>query len=545
MLQGEEFSVRDLAARDVLGPMDRRQFLKGAVLLGVSASSAGVLLSSCKEESDSEQVSTDVLRLHLSLDIDNLDPAFQTGRADFVVAFNIFQNLVAYKPGTFELANELAEEWSGSEDGLRWDFKLKEGIRFHGGYGEMTAEDVKFSFERVAGLTEPAIESAYQTDWSALQEVLVKDKYSGTVILKEPFAPLMNSTVPVQTGQIVSKKAAEELGEDFAANPVGTGPYEFVERQRGERVLLRRFEDYSGAADYAEDPVWNQIEFSVIGEDSPTEIALETGEIDFATLAPSSVGRFEENEEFTVEEQASLNYNWIGINVKHENFRDKNVRLAVRYGVDVPSIIEAAFEGRWRRANALIAPDMPVGYWEDAPVYERDLERARQYLAEAGAEGRKITMTATEAYPGSQTVAEVVQQNLNEVGFDCEVIVQDDGVFNQTTPEANAEKQLFYAGFSSNPDPAWSTEWFTCDQVDVWNFMSWCNEEYSEMHQEALRETDRGRRQQMYVDMQEKMDEDAVAVWITWPTEQFGTRRGIRPSYRPDGRFVPWDFRTA
>lgn len=542
-----KLEANSLVNRYASGRIGRRSFLKGMAALGLMGS-AGTLLAACggeSQESGQSGQSTDLLRVHLTQDMENLDPAFQVGRADYVVSFNIFQNLVAYKPGTWELANELAEEWQGSEDGLRWDFKLKEGIQFHGGYGEVTAEDVKFSFERIAGLTKPKIESTYITDWSTLKEVEVTGKYTGTVILNEQFAPLMNTTIPVTAGHIVSKKAVEELGDEFATKPVGTGPYEFVEWQRGQKVLLKKFEEYSGAADYVEKPVWNELDFSVISESNPTAIALETDEIDFANLSASEFGRFEDNGDFRTTTQTSLNYNWVGMNVTHEKLKDKNVRRAIRYGIDVPSIIEAAFEGRWRQANALLAPGMPVGYWEETPAYKRDVEKARQYLSEAGAEGRKLQMTATEAYPGSKTVAEIVQQNLNEVGFDVEVVIQDDGVFNQTSPEANAKKEIFYAGFSSNPDPSWSTEWFTCDQVDNWNFMSWCSERYSELHKQALLETDEEKRQQMYVEMQEIMDEDAVAVWIVWPTELFAAKKTIKPSVRPDGRYIAWDFRPA
>lgn len=544
MRPDREASIDELAARYVSRRIGRRQFLKGAVALGLSVSSAGAVLVACGEES-ANPPTTKRLRVHLDEDMENLDPAIQPGHADYVVAFNIFQNLVTYKPGTFELVNELAEKWEGSEDGLRWDFELKKGIQFHGGYGELTAEDVKFSFERIAGLTEPKLDSPYQSDWSALEEVRVTGKHTGSVILKEPYAPLMTTTVPIQAGQIVSKKAVLERGEKFGTQPIGTGPYEFVRWDRGQRVVLNKFDKYGGAADYAPPPVWKQIDFVVIGEDNPTEIALETGELDFAALPTSAIDRFEGNDQFEIIKKTSLNYNWIGMNVKHENFEDKNARLAVRYGVDVPSIIEAAFDGRWTQASAIIPPGMPVGYWKEAPVYERDVQKAKRYLSKAGAQGRKIQMAVAQAEPGSKTTAQVVQQNLKEVGFDVSVQVQDNAVFGQTTQQANAKRQLFYTGFTTNPDPHWSTVWFTCDQVNVWNWMSWCNEEYSRLDKQAARETDQAKRQDMYVDMQRVMDEDAAAVWVAWPTEYYATVKGIKPTVRPDGRFVAWDFRPA
>ena len=393
--------------------IDRRVFLQRSFALGLSASAAGSLLAGCGGgdggEETAEKVKTALLRLHLDEDIQNLDPAIQPGHADSNVAANIFQNLVSFKPGTYDQVNELAESWHGSEDGLRWDFTLKKGIQFHGDYGEVTAEDVKFSFERIAGLTKPKLDSPYAGDWAALKEVKVKDKYSGTVVLKEPFAPLMTTTIPQQAGEIVSKKAVEELGEKFGTKPVGTGPYEFVEWKRKQRISLKRFAKNEAAVDFADPPPWEKIDFVVIEEDNPTMIALETDELDFAVLPTNAIDRIKEDGQFDVTSKTTVNYNWIGINVLHENLKDKNVRLAIRYGVDVPSIIEAAFDGRWEQATAILPPGMPIGYWEDAPKYERDVEKAKQYLADAGAEGLELVMNVGSDEPGSETVAEIVQ----------------------------------------------------------------------------------------------------------------------------------------
>ena len=175
------------------------------------------------------------------------------------------------------------------------------------------------------------------------------------------------------------------------------------------------------------------------------------------------------------------------MNVLHENLKDKNVRLAIRYGIDVPSIIEAAFDGRWEQATAILPPGMPIGYWEDAPKYERDVEQAKQYLADAGAEGLELVMNVTADEPGAETVAEIVQANLTEIGIQHRGGRAGGSASSpRLTKEANAKRQLFYIGFTTNPDPSWSTVWFTCDQIDVWNWMSWCNEEYSRLDKEAV-----------------------------------------------------------
>ena len=248
------------------------------------------------EEEASTSADAKILRARLHADIVNLDPAFYPSSVDEMAANSILEGLVAYKPGqpgTVEVVNVLAEFIEPSEDGLTIDFKLKEGVQFHGDYGELTAEDVKFSYERIAN---PETDSPYRGDWAALDHVEVTGKYTGQIILKEPFAPLWNSTLPLGSGWVLSKKAVEDMGvEAFATHPIGTGPYEFVEWTPNEKIVLKRFADYWGEA-----LEWDEIHFIPIVEDSAAEIALETGELDFGRIAPGSVDRFEADDRFAV-----------------------------------------------------------------------------------------------------------------------------------------------------------------------------------------------------------------------------------------------------
>lgn len=524
--------------------LNRRHFLQYSTLAGLSAMSAGSLLSACGNAA-TPAAATQVLRLNLDADISNLDPAFDAGHTDTEVRAGIFQHLVTYRPDSWGMVNELAETFTPSGDGLTYDFTLKKGIKFHGGYGELTADDVKFSFERVAGLTKPNINSPNSSDWATLKEVQVHDAYSGTIVLSAPFAPLMTTTIPIISGEIVSKKAVLERGNAFATHPIGTGPYEFVSWTRNQSVVLRKFAGYSGAASYAPRPAWDQIHFTVTADENAALIALTSGALDFAVLGPDTIGQLTSNPGFTPIERTTLNYDWIGINCEHPNFRDKNARLAVIHGIDVPSIITAAFDGKWTRATSIIAPGMPIGYWKNAPVYSRDVPLAKSYLAKAGAQGRKIQMAVASSVPGASTLAQVVQANLNEVGFQVDVAVQEGGVFNQASPKANAQKQLFYTGFSSKPDPSWSTKWFTSDQVGVWNWMSWSNAEYTRLNNQAIQVTDAAQRNQMYITMQQIMNDAAVASWVAWPTAFMAARRGITAPVRPDGSYLPWAFRLA
>lgn len=487
-----------------------------------------------------------VLRLRLLADIQNLDPAFEPQDHDLQVIFNIYENLVSFKPGTFELINTLAEEWTARPDGLQFDFKLKEGIQFHRDFGELTAEDVKFSFERIAGLSTPPIDSPYKKLWGALKEVTVTGKYTGSIVLKNPSAPLMNLTIPGNVGQVVSKRAVEELGTDFATKPVGTGPYEFVEWVPRQRVVLKRFENYSGANKaYAEAPEWAEIQFVPVTEDSNAEVALETGELDFGSLPLSAVGRFEGNTDFTVTQKTGFAYKFIGMNVNDPVLKDINVRQAIRHAIDVPSIIAAAFEGRWQQATAVLPPSMPFGYWEDAPKPTKDVAAAKALLEKAGSPALKLTFTYNNSEAGGSTVAEIVQANLQEIGIEVEVVAQENAVAMQLGEEAQKARQIFYVGYGSQADPAQSMSWFTCDQINKWNFIDWCDQSFTDLAAKGLVEQDQAKRLEIYLDMQKKWEEQANVVWVAWPTFFFAARSGLKPGLRPDGRMLAWNFRSA
>lgn len=535
--------------RDKIGlPMtpfaaNRRCVLKGALATGV-AGMAGVVPGpfSFAVAADNDKI----LEIRLAADIQNLDPAFEPQDYDLQVIFNIYENLVGFRPGTFELINTLAESWTPSADGTRFEFKLKEGMRFHRGYGDVTAEDVKFSFERIAGLTQPPVDSPYKKLWAALQEVQVTGPYSGVIVLKHATAPLMNLTVPNNVGQIVSKKAVEELGDKFATNPVGTGTYEFVEWRPRERIVLRKFKEYSGAnSAYAKPVEWEEIHFLPIPEDSSAEISLESGDLDFGAVPLSAVSRFEGDDNFTVHERTGFGYKFIGMNIEDPALSNIDVRKAIRFAIDVPAILAAGFEGRWQRATAVLPPSMPFGHWENAPVVDRDLDKAREHMKKAGVSELTLNFTYNNSEPGGATVAEIAQANLKEIGITLNVTGQENAIAMQTGEEAQKGRQIFYVGFGSQGDPAQSMSWFTCEQINKWNLMGWCDDAFTKLAAAGIAEMDQAKRKDIYFEMQRMWDEAANAVWIAWPTTFFAARKGLDPSLRPDGRMLAWNFRTA
>jgi peptide/nickel transport system substrate-binding protein len=546
--------MQDLVQGVCSGRLTRRQFLQRAAVLGLSVSAAGSLLAACGGGSGGGTASTSAspqalgtLTARSTLEVGTLDPANWSSPVDVYTLDALSEGLVSYKPGTWEVVNTLAESFEPSADGLSYKFTLKQGIPFHRDYGEVTAEDVKFSFERIAGLTKPKIAAAYQADWAALKEVKVDSTYSGTIIMKEPFAPLMRSTLPVLSGKIMSKKAVTELGKGYVRNPVGTGPYEFTEWIPKQKLTLTRFAKYGGAnSAYAPPAAADAIVFQLITDDGAAQTALQSGDLEFAQISTAYVGLVSGSSDFNLAKTASLNYEWIAMSVKDPVLSDINVRKAIRQAIDVPGIIQAAYDGVWQRARAIIPETMGLGYWPDAPEYTRDVAAAKALMQTAGVSSAKLSFTCVDA-AADKVVAQVVQENLAEIGIDVTINVQDAAAF-WTIPGVGGggdKRQMVYSYYVTEPDPAWSMEWWTTDQIGLWNWCDWSNAQFDQLYAEGTRTLDVAKRTEIYIEMQKVWDADANMVWIAYMTNPYAYKKSLSAYFRPDGDPIFWRFTGA
>ena len=468
-----------------------------------------------------------VLKVRLIRDIENLDTANVTGSVEDTIDRAVMEGLFRYSADG-KLEPQLAESYTVAPDGLSIDFTLRKGVMWQRGYGELTTDDVKFSYERFL-VTDP--KPAYADDWSSLDHVEVIDKYTGKLVFKQPQATLWTTVLPMTSGLIVSKKFYEEAGADkIKTDIVGTGPYLFSTWTPKQQIVLQRNPDYWGNQSY-----YDEIDLLPVDDDKAAEVALQAGELDFSSISLSSTDKFQADSNFNVQSIPSTAYNWIGMNVESPKLQDINVREAIRYGVDVPSILAAAYNDKAPRANALI-PEGTLGYWKDAPVYNRDVAKAKEYLAKAGLTSLdvKFTYENTDEY---STWAQIVQQNLKDVGINVTLDPLDSSSF-WAYGEGGKDKalELFAVGYSSvAPEPAWSTMWFTCDQVDLWNWMRWCNKEFDTLHQEGIATIDSAEREPIYLKMQQLWDADAIAVFVTNVPQVYVSKPNVKPVIYPGG----------
>ncbi len=460
------------------------------------------------------------VRNRLGMDITTMDPAHYTG-PEYAIDMSVFAKLMRFKPGSSELELDAAEYVEISDDNLIIEFRLREGIQFHHGYGEMTAEDVKFSFERII---DPEVNSEYAADWAVLEEVEVTGRYTGRIILNDTYAPLFVSTIPYTPGSIISKKAFEELGDQFASRPVGAGPYQWKEWVPGQRIVLERFEDYFG-----EKPSYRQIELYPMVEYEVAEMAFDRGDLHATEISLDSYERYKADPNTEIHLLSTLRYHWLGFNHQKEPFNDIRVREAIRYAVDVDSVIAGAYAGIPPRNNTMLAPGI-LGYWEDAPHYEQDLDRARQLLAEAGFPDGLDTQITVDSTAVHVDAAQIIQDQLRQIGVNARINVVEAGAGYETMGRGDPEG-MHYQSFSAILDPGYWFEWFTTEQIGAWNYWKWSNEEFDELKVRGDLTIDPEEREQIYIRMQEIIDEEVTCIWITNGASIYVTKPGVDPSF--------------
>jgi peptide/nickel transport system substrate-binding protein len=503
-------------------PVTRRAFLKTSGLLaGAAALPFGAM--------NPAFAARERITLRIARDFQSLDPANRVSYIEEGIIRACTQKLIAFKKGQFEWELDAAksiEKVSQTEI----TFELKPGQMFTGGYGEMTAEDVKFSFERFATAGPDGKKSEYASDWAALDKVEVTGKYTGKILLTKPAPSLWLTTLPDGSGTIISKKAFTELGDKVKTTLIGSGPYQIAEWVPNQKIVLRANPDYKGPK-----PSFNEVVLRPIADPKTAELAFRANELDFTVIEPASAKEFEKIAGTKVINLDSINFVWIGMNVEKAPLNDIKVREAIRKAIDVDEVVLAAFNGAVKPARSIIAPGL-LGYWKDAPVYKRDVAGAKKLLAEAGVKpGTKLKLTLLNR-PAYQTAGVVIQAMLQEVGIDLTLEVLDGGAFwSVGKGEAGKNLELSLQRFGGKADPAFHTQWFVKEQIGVWNWQRWDSPEFDKIYNDAASASAVARRNELYIELQKVMDKSAAFIWLTHEANVFATKQWLDPAILPNG----------
>lgn len=505
----------------------RRQFLLGSVaattmpfVLGLPAAFAAA---------------DDSVTLRMPDDISNLDPAYRVGPVEGNILRAVCQGLVRFKPGSLDWQPDAAKSIKQNSD-TEIEFELNPGQMFHGGYGEMTAEDVKFSFERFITPDAKGVMVPYADDFSALDHVEVTGTYTGKLILKHAAPAIWVIALCDGSGVILSKKAVAALGDGITTKAIGSGPYVFKDWKPREQVVLEANPDYEGG----DTPSFRQIILKPILEPRTALLSLLAHEVALTEVDVTAEDELAKYSDITPVRMEGIDYTWISMNVAKGALADLRVRQAIRLGVDIPTVIAGAYGGKVGRANALLAPPL-LGYWPDAPVYAPDVTAARALLAEAGQSSLALTFACLNDAT-SQAIAQIVQANLAEIGVTLTINAMDPGAYwAMGSADGSKDLDLSLVTFASKFDPSFQTQWFLASQIGLWNWQRWASPEFDQLHAEAAATTATDKRQEKYVRMQQLLDESASCIWITHGVHLFGHAKSLTPSILPTG--LDWQLR--
>ncbi len=367
--------------------------------------------------------------LHTLVEVDI--PAFERINLISEPLFVIDYDL-SLKPG-------LATDWEISDDAMRIDVELREGVLWHNG-DEFTARDVAYTFEWILDET---TEAANRDLFAAIDEIEIIDDYNVVFHLSEPYTFLANNMARVG---VIPADYHEEVGyQEFRLNPVGTGPYMHDEWAEDDFHRLVAFDDYWGGT-----PNFSEIMFRPIPEDASRLLALEAGEIDMyqGGVVPDEIDRLEADENVAVYRTGGTGYSYAGFN--NNVVTDRNLRLAISHLVNREAIVEHVMNGIGMPGNSQMTPDM-FHFNFELDYISYDPAVAQEYLDQVEEMPEQLRIFTNEN-PVRMQIAEIMAYEIEQLGIDVQVTIEEWGAFLDRIYDTD-DYEIFILGWGGQVDP--------------------------------------------------------------------------------------------
>ena len=447
--------------------------------------------------------------------IDTLDPPYISVGQYFQVAANVFNGLVTLNED-LTVRGDLASDWEVTNEGATIEFDLREGVTFHNG-DEFTAADVEYTIRRTIEEEAPAASKLGSLKPVDDDGVVVDGDYSVTLNFEEPLAPALIYLTrgPGRAATIVSKSAIEEMGVDqYAVEPVGTGPFEVANHDVGSKLELDAYDDYFKTDDEGNQlPYLDGVDIEMIPEASTLVSALRSGDIDFANLVPlQSLDQIEGADGVALDQAPGVNWYGLAMNEQKDIFASRKARLGIAKLIDNEKFVETAYFG-----NALpdTGPINKATNWvwrEDKPTdQEYAPEEGQQLVEEAGIDGASFSILVTQ---GDTREAKAMRQQLNAAGFDVSL----EQVTSSTYWERyqNLDYDTTIAGSVGDPDPDQSLWNFyrKPDEGGVWNWVDFNDDEVHRLLAEQRRQLDREARKETLHQLEDRLIEQVPQAYL-------------------------------
>jgi peptide/nickel transport system substrate-binding protein len=546
------------------GRIDRRTLVKAAMVWAGGAAAMGVL-AACGDEDDDDAPTTTtggggqtetpaagepteaaedeaepttggdsaagdggMLRVILDQsDLPTMDPHMHNLRTGIIAFYHIFDNLGVRNRETNQIEPWLAESWENIEPTV-WELKLREGIKFHNG-DDFTSATVKFNWDRV---TDPEQASQQIGNHAAIAGVEIVDDYTVHVTTKEPY-PIF--TERLQNFQMISEKVAEEGDAYLAENPIGTGPYKFVEWKKGQEVVLTRNDDY-----------WNpdvEIGFKELVLRTvpgvPTQLAeLLAGTADIVRVVPfDQMAAVDNSGVATSKTQSILRVGFTRLDAMGRTapnpFQDVRVRHAANHACDIQGYIDALQPGG-DRTPALVNPKH-FGFDPTIEPHEYDPDLAKQLLTEAGyPDGIDVTwVRGPSSMPNQDQVDQAMQRDLEAVGIRCTFETLSDGlVFTDRHNTGQAGPMHSYNWGSYSVFDADGILWDQLHSNEIFTYYN--NDELDALLVDGRGSLDPDERMEIYSKAQRIIRDEAPMIFMWGFHSVWGVSNKVEWSPRPD-----------
>ncbi len=472
------------------------------------------------------------------------DPHMSRAMVTHMVMKHVVECLLTFDED-YQIIPQLAESWDVLDDGGRYLFRLRKGVKFHNG-AEFTAADVKWSLERLKQV------SPSKGDYSGIKIITIKDPYTVEIGLDGP-SPILPAVLAGPWGGYIMPKDLDTAQGGKISKPVGTGPFEWVDYQPGRILVIRKFDAYIPDSRFPgptglggkRHAMLDRIEFRVVPDSSARATGLETGELDFSLLLEQA--DFERLQTSTIVrpiEEPSFEsvVLWLGVTQKPTD--DPKFRRAVAAAFDYQQIMEGALAGHGAVNNAFLHPDLKS--WWSAPMARRhkhDPAAAKRLLAQTAYQGETLTLHASASTEYTMNAALVMQQQLADVGIPIEVRSLDSAgvmaVVYARTPTYNFGMTSISGRM--DPDQVYFRRLHSSVAVNAYH-----NPAYDKVVEAARVAPSHAERVELYGQAQDIVMDDIPAI-VTFNVNFFNAARKAVTGYRPNALGLPrfWNVTVA
>ena len=463
------------------------------------------------------------LKVALNSDIIGIDPHGASAGVDRNVYTAVYNGLVA-PDKNLNIVPDLAESWT-TPDPTTYIFKLRPNVKFHDGTA-CDADAVKKNFDWIL---DPANNSARRPEIDDIEQVSVTDPLTVKITLKNAFAPFL-SIISDRAGYMVSPTARAKFGQDYLRNPVGTGPFQFVEWIKDDHATFKRFEGYFDSSI----PYLDQITYRPIPDLSVALTELKTGNVDFLyQVDPKDVQDIKSTSNLMYLEGPGVGYQGLWINTVKGPLANKALRQAVNLAVDREALLAAAYFGVGQIAQGPIPPSS-WAYDASVSYVKRDVAAAKQKLAEGGQpSGFKMVLKAQSNSPLQEKITQLVQAQLGEVGIQAEIQTVEFGALLKVGEQGDFD--ALSLGWSGRIDPDGNIEPIF-QTKGAFNYGKYTNQAIDDGIVNERKASDQAMRKQIFQQIQKAINDDAAYVFTYFPPTSFAATKAVQGfDVTPDG----------